>query len=193
MMTAMATTDARWAAWDGRGLEHLRLVVEPGAVLADSVILAVDDAGRPYRARYRVECDGGWTVRRARIEMLEEPARALELRADGRGRWTDGATGASLPLDGCVDVDVYPSPFTNTLPMRRLPAPAVGRPVTITVAWVLLPELTVEPVRQEYTLLSRDADGARWRFRSVDADFTVEIAVDRDSLVLDYPSIARRL
>jgi hypothetical protein len=61
------------------------------------------------------------------------------------------------------------------------------------VAWVLLPELTVEPVRQEYTLLSRDADGARWRFRSVDADFTVEIAVDRDSLVLDYPSIARRL
>jgi hypothetical protein len=191
-MAVMATTDARWAAWDGRGLEHLRLVVEPGAVVADSVILAVDDSGRAYRARYRIDCDGAWTVRRARVEVLEEPARALDLRADGRGRWTDGATGAPLPLDGCVDVDVYPSPFTNTLPMRRLPA-ALGRPVVITVAWVLLPELTVEAVRQEYTLLSRDADGARWRFRSVDADFTAEIAVDRDSLVLDYPGIARRV
>ena len=193
MMAAMATTDARWAAWDGRGLEHLRLVVEPGTVRADSVILAVDDAGRPYRARYRIDCDGGWTVRRARIEVLEEPSRALDLRADGRGRWTDGATGAPLPLDGCVDVDVYPSPFTNTLPMRRLPAPAVGRPVVITVAWVVLPDLTVEPARQEYTLLARDADGARWRFRSPDGDFTAELAVDRDSLVLDYPGIARRL
>jgi hypothetical protein len=63
----------------------------------------------------------------------------------------------------------------------------------ITVAWVVLPELIVEPVRQEYTLLSRDADGARWRFRSPDSDFTADLAVDRDSLVLDYPNLARRI
>lgn len=193
-MTGMATaTDARWAAWDGRGLEHLRLLVERDAVRADSVLLAVDDGGRPYRARYRIDCDGGWRVRRARIELLEEPGRALDLRADGRGRWTDGATGAPLPLDGCVDVDVYPSPFTNTLPLRRLPDPGEGRPVAIEVAWVVLPELTVRVSRQEYTLLAREAAGARWRFRAVDSDFTAELAVDRDGLVRDYPDIARRL
>ena len=189
----MATTDARWAAWDGGGLEHLRLQVEPHAVRADSVILAVDDDGRPYRARYRVECDGAWAVRHARVEVLEEPARALDLRTDGRGHWTDGATGAPMPLDGCVDIDVYPSPFTNTLPIRRLREPAVGRPVAIVVAWVALPELTVRPAPQEYTLLARTPEGARWRFRGLDSDFTAELAVDRDGLVLDYPDLARRL
>jgi hypothetical protein len=193
MMSAMATIDARWTAWDGRGLEHLRLDVEPGSVRADSVILAADDGGRPYRARYRVDCDGGWRVRRARIELLEQPARALDLRADGRGGWTDGGTGAPLPLDGCVDVDVYPSPFTNTLPMRRLPGLTLGLPVAITVAWVGLPELIVRRAPQEYTLLERGPDGARWRFRSLDSDFTAELAVDRDGLVLDYPDIARRV
>src|SRR6266705_4093677 len=108
----MATVDVLWAAWDGRGLEHLRLSMEPGVVRADSLIIAVDDAGRPFRARYVVECDEDWKVRRARIEVLGEPARVLDLRVDGGGHWTDAGTGAVLALDGCVDIDVYPSPFT---------------------------------------------------------------------------------
>jgi hypothetical protein len=192
-MPAMATTDVLWAAWDGRGLEHLRLRVEADAVRADSFIVAVDDGGRPYRARYQIDCGGDWTVRRARIELLEEPMRALDLRADGHGRWTDGLTGVALPLDGCVDVDVYPSPFTNTLPIRRLPEAAIGRPVALVMAWVVLPGLTVQVARQEYTLLARGADGARWRFRGLDSDFTAELDVDRDGLVRDYPGIARRV
>ena len=114
----MATTDALWAAWDGRGLEHLELRVEPAAVRADSLIIAVDDQGRPYRARYVVECDAGWKVARARIEVLEDPGRVLAVRADGQGHWT-AATGEARALDGCVDIDIYPSPFTNTLPIRR--------------------------------------------------------------------------
>jgi len=189
----MATSDVRWAAWDGCGLEHLRLHEEAAAVRADSVIIAVADDGRLYRARYRIDCDGAWTVCRARIELLEEPARALDQRADGHGRWSDGVTGAALPLDGCVDVDVYPSPFTNTLPIRRLADPVIGRPVAIAVAWVTLPELTVQVARQEYTLLARGADGARWRFRAPASGFTAELDVDRDGLVRDYPDIARRL
>lgn len=98
-----------------------------------------------------------------------------------------------MPLDGCVDVDVYPSPFTNTLPICRLPDPVVNRPVAIDVAWVVLPELAVQVARQEYTLLTREADGARWRFRALDSDFTAELDVDRDGLVRDYPGIARRV
>lgn len=189
----MATVDVLWAAWDGRGLEHLRLSMEPGAVRADSLIIAVAAAGRPFRARYQIDCDESWTVRRARIEVLDQPLRVLDIRADGRGHWTDEATGAALPLDGCVDIDIYPSPFTNTLPMRRLADAVIGRPVAIDVAWVALPELTIEATRQEYTLLERRADGARWRFRALDSDFTAELAVGGNSVVLDYPGIARRV
>jgi hypothetical protein len=124
--------------------------------------------------------------------VLEEPVRVLELRADGDGHWTDAGRGAALALDGCVDIDIYPSPFTNTLPMRRFADAAVGRPVVIDVAWVVLPELTIQSARQEYTLLERGA-GSRWRFRALDSDFTAELPTDQESLVFDYPGIARRL
>ena len=189
----MATTDVLWAAWDGRGFEHLALSVESGGVRADSVIIAVDDDGRPYRARYVVECDAGWVLRRARIEVLEEPARVMQVRADGRGGWTDALTGAVLPLTGCVDIDIYPSPFTNTLPIRRLADAGVGRPVVIEVAWVLLPALTIKAARQEYMLLERGETGARWRFRALESGFTAELAVDGQGVVRDYPEIARRI
>jgi hypothetical protein len=189
----MATIDVLWAAWEGRGFEHLALRQEAGAVRADSLIIAVDDDGRPFRARYAVECDGGWAIRRARVEVLEEPGRVLEVRVDGRGRWTDAATGAVPALDGCVDIDIYPSPFTNTLPIRRLTDAVVGRPVALDVAWVVLPELTIQPARQEYTLLERGADRARWRFRGLDSEFVAELPVDHHGLVLDYPCIARRV
>ncbi|MGH7396685.1 MAG: putative glycolipid-binding domain-containing protein, partial [Candidatus Rokuibacteriota bacterium] len=57
----MATVDVLWAAWDGRGLEHLRLSMEPGAVRADSLIIAVSADGGPFSARYQIDCDDRWT------------------------------------------------------------------------------------------------------------------------------------
>ena len=65
--------------------------------------------------------------------------------------------------------------------------------MAIAVAWVALPELTIRPAPQEYTLLERQPDGARWRFRSLDSGFTAELPVDATGLVRDYPGIARRL
>jgi uncharacterized protein len=193
MMPMMATRDVLWSAWDGRGFEHLRLEMDAAGVLADSLIIAVDDDGRPYRGRYRLECDGNWTTRRVLIERLGEAPGVLDLRVDAHGRWSDAASGTGLPLDGCVDVDIFPSPFTNSLPVRRLPELPAGRPTAFRMAWVLLGELTVRVAPQEYTLLERRDDGSRWRFRSLDSDFTVELEMDADGVVRDYPEIARRV
>lgn len=156
----MAPADVLWAPWDAPGLEHLRWSGDAGFVRASSLIIATDEGGRPFRARYTLECDAGWRLRRARIELLEDPSRALDVRADGPGRRIDAATGAVLPLD---------------------------------VAFVPLPELVIRRAPQEYTLLERAADGTRWRFRSLDSEFTAELTADRDGLVLDYPGIACRV
>jgi hypothetical protein len=185
------SVDVLWSAWEGPGLEHLRLEESANGVRADSLLITVDDAGRPFRARFVVECDEGWCVTRARIEVLEASPRILDLAGDARGHWTSGGT-STPTLDGCLDVDVFPSPFTNTLPMRRLTEAVVGQPIAIDVAWVALPELSVRVDRQEYTLLDRGAGGSRWRFRALETGFTVELATDPHGLVRDYPGIARR-
>jgi uncharacterized protein len=57
------------------------------------------------------------------------------------------------------------------------------------VAWVAAPELTVRPARQAYTRLAK----RRYRFESLDSDFSAELVVDADDLVLDYEGLFRRV
>ena len=116
-----------WApVWDkareGVGLEQLLLRDRT----AESAILAFDQAGRPFRLTYQLAWDAAWRIRTARLEVTtENDSRSLELDSDGEGRWLDGSGLIRLDLEGCLDIDIWPTPFTNTFPIRREPM-AVG-------------------------------------------------------------------
>jgi hypothetical protein len=174
---------ARWEDWAGRGLQHLVLTEHPDAIVADCVCVDGDGA---FAARYRIQCDIAWRCRELDVEIVGED-RALRLRSDGQGRWTDGA-GAPLPaLAGAIDVDLPITPFTNTLPIRRLGLTA-GASAEIAVVYVRAPELSVEVDHQRYTCLTP----RRYRYEAVDGSFTAEIDVDERGLVLTYPALFRR-
>jgi uncharacterized protein len=114
--------------------------------------------------------------------------RRLDIASDGAGRWSDHA-GTQLPeLAGAIDVDLSATPFTNTLPIRRLGLRS-GQSETIQVVYVQFPDLTVTIDRQCYTCLE---PGRRYRHESVDSDFTREIEVDGNGLVMAYPGLFRR-
>jgi len=140
-----------------------------------------------FAARYRVVCDRQWRVRQAEVEVIGDERR-LRLTADGHGTWLD-ADGRRVPaLDGAVDIDLSISPFTNTLPIRRLD-PQPGDAVDIVAAYIRVPELTVAPDPQRYTCLERRA---RYRYASLDSDFVRDIETDRHGLVTAYPGLFRR-
>ena len=110
--------EVMWWAWDGPGLGHLRLAVRDSGAVADGLVLGVAD-GRPFRLAYEVRCDAHWRVRAARVGVPGEPPK-VELFSDGEGNWTR-PDGRALPyLEGCEYVDISGTPFTNTLPIRRL-------------------------------------------------------------------------
>jgi len=176
--------DAVWEPWEGHGVERLRLAVGPDGAQADGSV--VEPSG--LHIRYSVRVDASWATRHVEVALLEE-RRRLRLHADGAGRWTDEA-GAPLPaLEGCLDVDLAFSPFTNTLAIRRL-ALEPGASGDTRVALVSVPALTVEPDPQRYTRL---APGDSYRFDSLDTDFTRELPVDEHDLLLEYPGLFRRL
>lgn len=176
----------RGSSRGGVGVEHLLL--SPGA--ADSVVVAVDDARGPFRLGYRLRWDDEWRLRRAAFSLATGGSRrSLRLRTDGRGHWEDGEGRHLAGLDGCLDIDVWPTPFTNTFPIRRRPM-AIGERCTFRMAWVFGPDLTVRPQPQAYT---RVAD-RRYLFESLDGSgFTAELPVDDDGVVLDYPALFRRV
>ena len=74
--------------------------------------------GSAYGVDYTIVCGPDWAVRA--LDLGTSDGMALSLRSDGLGRWTHH-DGKPLPeFDGCLDVDLAGSPFTNTLPIRRL-------------------------------------------------------------------------
>ena len=176
---------ARWEDWSGRGLQHLVLTERPDGVVADAVCVVVEEG--TFAARYRIRCDAGWRCREIDVELVGED-RALRLRGDGHGHWTDGAGVPLLALAGALDVDLPITPFTNTLPIRRLGL-AAGAAAEIAVVYVRAPELSVEIDHQRYTCLT---PLRRYRYEAVDGTFTRELEVDARGLVLDYPGLFRR-
>lgn len=175
--------------WDkgreGVGLEHLLL--REGA--ADSVVLALDERGRPFRLAYALTWDAGWRLREARLAVTTDGgARTLSLETDGRGRWRDDR-GERPDLEGCLDIDIWPTPFTNTFPIRRRPL-AVGERAELVMAWVSAPALTVRPMRQGYTRLA----DRRYLYENLEGTgFRAELPVDEDGVVLDYQGVFRRI
>ncbi|MFF2452146.1 putative glycolipid-binding domain-containing protein [Isoptericola sp. NPDC058082] len=170
----------RWRRLGSGGVEHLDLLPRDDRLRARSVV----DLG-PVRLEYAMELDAAWTFRGLRLRSSDR--RQLDLSRDDDGSWwVDGA--ARTDLADAVDVDLSFSPFTNTLPIRRLDL-AVGTAADIVTAYVDGDTFEVSPDPQRYTRLDTD----RYVYESRDGDFHREISVDADGLVVDYPGLFTRL
>jgi uncharacterized protein len=178
---------AMWKALAWPGLEHLVIRTTGEAIEADGIVIALD--GRPLRIHYRLRLAPDWTTRRLVLDELESGT-TMTFVGDGAGHWTDEQDRVIDGLAGCVDVDIGATPFTNTLPTRRLDWRA-GQVRDLRVLYVQVPELTVRAADQRYTCLALDEGGGTYRFES--DSFTTEIRVDRDGLVLEYPDLWRRV
>jgi uncharacterized protein len=171
---------------EGLGLEHLRL--DEG--VADSVVLGFDEDDHPFRLTYRLTWDESWRLRDAELVVATgRSTRSLSLQTDSRRQWRRGDGRAVPELDGCTDVDIWPTPFTNAFPIRREPM-ALGERRQLVVAWVSAPALTVQPVPQAYTRLA----DRLYLFENLDGSgFRAELPVDDEGIVLDYPGLFRRV
>ncbi|MHB1134401.1 MAG: putative glycolipid-binding domain-containing protein [Chloroflexota bacterium] len=183
-------SDVIWAPRDAPGFEHLRLNVGEGAVAADGLVVSLA-GGALFRLHYGVYCDAAWRVREVRLSIFDvgEP---LVLLADGRGHWSARGGGPLPALDGCLDVDISATPFTNTLPIRRLPWHP-GASAELRLAYVEVPSLRLTAERQRYTCLEQRPDGATFRFEALASGFTADLQVDAEGLVIDYPGLFKRV
>jgi len=152
---------------------------------------AVGITPEPYWVLYELETGEDFVTRRLRVTVeAASGTRALDLRHDGEGRWT--ADGKPLPeVHGAVDCDLGRCPLTNTMPVLRHGLHLAPGERDFLMAWVSVPELTVEASPQTYTHLARTEHGGRVRF--VSEDFRSDIEFDADGCVVNYPTLAIRL
>jgi uncharacterized protein len=168
--------------------EHARLELGPDRVVAAGVQLGAEP--EPYRADYRLDVGGGWITRRLEVQVTGEGwHRSLVLEHDGSGRWTvDGE--AAPALDGALDCDLAFSPLTNLMPVRRHALHEEDAAAQdFAMAWVDLPTMEVHRAPQRYEPVRPGVV----RFVALDSDFTAELELDRDGLVVRYPRLGERV
>lgn len=190
----MKPTPIRTVCWkptwsqkrSGIGLEHLVLSDSE----ADSVVLAFNDDGEPFRLTYGLAWDHLWRLRGADIVVLSGgKTKSLNLRTDGEGHWSH-TDGISIPeLEGCMDIDIWPTPFTNSFPIRRNPL-LVGQRQEFRMAWINGPDLSFKAQAQAYSRL----EDRLYLFESLDGSgFKVQLPVDEECILLDYPEFFERV
>jgi uncharacterized protein len=187
--------DVRTVAWqradENRGHSFARMAgVDGERVFHGCEVLAGPAVG--LACWFRVRLDKEWRTRDVEVRAVGDAGeRLVRLTADEQRRWS--VDGVRRPeLDGCLDVDIAATPVTNTFPIRRLAGLSVGESVTSPIAWVSVPELTVNRVDQTYRKVPPVDGHNAWEY-SDPIHGAFFLTVDGDGLVVDYEHFAHRV
>ncbi len=183
------TNELIWQHLDQPGWEHVRIQDDhPGWTVFDSIFVR-HHLGQILRGGYTLITDKKWRTLELRLMVETQPGsmEGIHLLSEGDGHWTDADENAMSELDGCLDVDIQWSPLTNTLPVNRLPLVAHDEQ-NLRVAYISLPELTVQPVKQRYSRV----DATSVRYSSETREFVRDLTVDPDGYVVSYPGLFTR-
>ncbi|WP_336086954.1 putative glycolipid-binding domain-containing protein [Nocardia sp. SSK8] len=190
MVFAPLPSSAAWRQHGARtGFEVAYFRDGERGLVVEGCATAVED-GQTWAIDYRLRIDSDWRTRSAQITGRYPGARhAITVQTDGLGRWQ--VDGVHAPeLDGCLDVDLAASAFTNALPVHRLGL-AVGDAADAPAVYVDATDLTVTRLNQHYRRLA-DTTAQRYDYRAPRFDFEATLEYDDSGLILDYPGLATR-
>lgn len=183
----MAASVVFWRRIDVEGLERLELEVAPDGISASSSVLCLEAGG--FRLDHRWRLDPGWRARTVTVERRSARGHGvLRLERAGAGWLVDGARRPDL--DGAEEPDLSVTPFCNTFPIHRMPA-ATGASLTLDIAFIDGPSLTVRRSRQRYD--RQAANRLRYVDLGLSHGFTADLTVDDAGLVQHYEHLFERV
>jgi hypothetical protein len=192
LMTSMFT----WQGDHGRAIESARVLLgQTGLRALGRSVRAPLDAPA-FSASYRLVVDEEGALSRLSItSAAQDRERNLTLNRTEDGYWLldTGTGGSRAEFEGAVDVDLQYSPLFNALPIRRLGLHRELSEAEVPMVFVALPSLKVELTTQRYcTRSTLDAEGrAVIGFQA--REFTADLVVDGDGVVIEYPELATRI
>lgn len=152
------------------------------------------DTGHAYSASFELSTDEAGRASRLLLRSTTaEDERQISVSRTQDGLWlVDHGQGAErAEFDGAVDVDVAGSVLFNGLPVRRLDLHRDAGDQELSVVRVSLPDLSVHLVRQRYRTVSVGESYSLVQFSS--GEYSADLTVDGEGMVLDFPGLARRV
>lgn len=134
---------------------------------------------------YELMLDTNWMVCSVELKMVAPtPQRYIKLTHNKYGEWVDHELHTRPELDGCLDIDISLTPFTNTLPVKRL-CFKPGERHDIKVLYFDLPVFDITMQTQRYTYLGEN----RFTFEAPDTGYTNEITFTPAGFIQEYPGL----
>ena len=172
--------------WTGReyySLENCLINTTGENFEINSVIIDLYE-GRIYRVEYYIKTNHNWETQLCEVKtQLDDKREILSFCSEGKGAWTMNGK-PSPEFEGCIDVDIPLTPFTNTLPINRLKL-LQQEQREIKVVYIDILEHQIKSVRQKYVRLSE----TEYKYENVPNDFEAVIKVDESGFVIDYPEL----
>lgn len=184
-----------WQGSNPPSMESVRLLVGEGRLRASGrVITAASGDTEAFSAAFEASVDkndpAGRLLLRSATATVE---RQISLSRSEDGFWLcdtgDGTT--RNEFGGAIDVDVAGAVTFNALPIRRFGLHRKAGEQTLPVVFVSLPELETTVMEETYRTVSIGEQRSVIALRRGDTE--IELTVDADGLVLDYPGVARRV
>lgn len=158
-----------------------------------------------YTLSWTLDVGDGWLTNHLRVRAVGKGwSRSLDLRRNdgtwhataddfGRPELPEAGIGDNVDLHDAVDCDLGLCPVTNVMPIRRLGLHHADRAETpLAMAWVEVPSLRV--LRSEQIYSAHNNGGQRQvTYSSQKRDFTADLSIDPEGMVLTYPGLASRV
>jgi hypothetical protein len=175
-----------WRWLQGTGLERFEFLrTADERIFRGTILTLAHDVAA--EARYEIRCDHSFRTRAANISVRDAAGeRSLQIVSED-GRWFENGV-ENQTVAGALDIDLGWSPSTNTLPIKRLGLEIGQASGEFIAAWVRFPELTLQPLPQEYLRLG----DRKYRYSSRGGAFVAELLVDEHDLVLEYEGFWQR-
>jgi uncharacterized protein len=180
-------TNLIWRSKEYPSLENCSVTITNAGSKISSVIIGVAE-DKIFEVEYHIKTNSDWETESVEIHSIVEGlVESFSFHGDGKGMWR--RNGEMLQdFNGCIDVDLPLTPFTNTLPINRLKLQN-GRQQLIKVVYLDLLSNEIKPVTQKYTRLS----DREYKYENVPNDFEAVIRVDDSGFVVDYPTLFERI
>ncbi|QJB31284.1 putative glycolipid-binding domain-containing protein [Chitinophaga oryzae] len=176
-----------WQATLWPATEFLTVTKQEHNNLVKGIINGCTDAD-PFSIQYEIEVTPEWKVSSFHIRRDGLQPTALKLTSDLNGHWFDKDGNHIEAFDDCTDIDISLTPFTNTLPIRRLTFEQ-GERKLLQMLYIKLPEFELQKLSQYYTKM----EDRLYLYENGDSGFRAELPIDENGIVKDYPGLFTRI
>jgi uncharacterized protein len=162
-------------------IEHCKITKSSHLIVVHGQISGLVEH-QPINIHYSIELNEGYEINSVQLQSFNDPF-AVDLSHKNK-KWFDLYGNHLSQYDDCDDIDIALTPYTNTIPIKRLKF-NLGDPREINVIYIDPLKKMLTRTRQRYTHI----ENRRYKYENIPSGFVSNIYTDNDGIVDIYPGI----